>query len=182
MLAHCLTALRLLLVLPTTMAFALPQTFPAWAQLLFMLIAIATDIADGKVARAQGTASATGQLFDHTTDCLFVSSALAGAAYNGMLTPLLPPLVLFAFAQYVIDSYWLHRRKQLRMSMIGRWNGIFYFVPPLLLASAALIPASISEMLRQFAYWIAWVLVVSTLISIIDRALASPSVKSQVQN
>jgi phosphatidylglycerophosphate synthase len=182
MLAHCLTALRLLLVLPAALAFASPQTFPAWAPLALILTAIATDLADGKVARAQGTASATGQLFDHTTDCLFVTAALAGAAYGGMLTPWLPPLVLIAFTQYVIDSYWLHRRKQLRMSIIGRWNGIFYFVPPLLLACASVVPAGLSEVLRIFAYWFAWALVASTLISIVDRALARPAVESPVRN
>jgi phosphatidylglycerophosphate synthase len=182
MLAHCLTTLRLLLVLPTAIAFASPQAFSAWTSLVLMLIAIITDIADGKVARAQGTASAAGQLFDHTTDCLFVTSALTGAAYNGMLTPLLPPLVLIAFAQYVIYSYWLHRRKQLRMSMIGRWNGILYFVPPLLLASAALVPTGFQEVLNQLAYWFAWALLFSTLISIVDRTLARNAVKSQVQN
>jgi phosphatidylglycerophosphate synthase len=182
MLAHCLTALRLLLVLPTVLAFAAPQMFPVWAPLVLMLTAIVTDVADGKVARAQGTASATGQLFDHTTDCLFVSCTLAGAAYAGMLTPWLPPLVLIAFAQYVIDSYWLHRRKQLRMSIIGRWNGIFYFAPPLLLAFAALVAESMRDLLRQGGYWFAWVLVVSTLVSIIDRVMARPAGESQVQN
>jgi phosphatidylglycerophosphate synthase len=174
MLAHSLTGLRLLLVLPTALAFASPQTFPAWAALAFMVIAIATDLADGKVARAQGTASPAGQLFDHSTDCVFVSCALAGAAYAGTLTFWLPPLVLIAFAQYVFDSYWLHRRKQLRMSIIGRWNGIFYFVPPLLLASAAVLPDNTSALLRGCANWFAWALVLSTLVSIMDRASARP--------
>lgn len=175
MLAHSLTALRLLLVLPTALAFAAPQTFPVWAPLAFMLTAIATDLADGKVARARGTASAAGQLFDHTTDCLFVSGALAGAAYAGMITPWLFPLVLIAFAQYVLDSRFRHRQKRLRMSSIGRWNGIFYFLPPLLLASAALVSGAIKEALQQIAYWSAWVLLLSTLASIIDRMLARPA-------
>jgi phosphatidylglycerophosphate synthase len=172
MLAHCLTALRLLLVVPTAWAFAVPQNFPSWAPLFFLLIAIATDIADGKVARAQGTASSGGQLFDHSTDCLFVSSALFGAAYAGLVTPLLPALVLFAFAQYVLDSRFLHRQKQLRMSAIGRRNGVLYFAPPLILAVAILVPGFLSDVLRRSAYWFAWVLVLSTVVSIIDRALA----------
>ncbi|MDR2213508.1 MAG: CDP-alcohol phosphatidyltransferase family protein [Pseudomonadales bacterium] len=172
MLAHCLTALRLLLAVPTALAFAAPQYFPAWAPLSFMLVAIASDIADGKVARAQGTASAAGQLFDHGTDCLFVTSALSGTAYAGLLTPWLPPLVLLAFTQYVVDSRFLHRQKHLRMSAIGRRNGIFYFAPPLILASAALLSAPLAEPLRTLAYWLAWALVLSTLVSIFDRALA----------
>jgi phosphatidylglycerophosphate synthase len=178
MLAHCLTALRLLLVLPTALVFAAARNFPVWAPLLFIAIAIVTDIADGKVARAQGTASAAGQLFDHSTDCLFVSGALFGAAYAGLVTPLLPALVLFAFAQYVLDSRFLHRQKQLRMSAIGRRNGVLYFIPPLILALAVLLPGFLADILRRLAYWFAWVLVLSTLISIVDRALA-PRVNGQ---
>ena len=172
MLAHCLTALRLLLALPTALAFANLQLVPEWLPLVLMLLAIVSDFCDGKVARAQGTASAAGQLFDHTTDCLFVTCALAGAAYAGMLTLWLPPLVLVAFAQYVLDSRFLHRQKQLRMSIIGRWNGILYFVPPSVLALATLGPVGIAEALSLFAYWFAWALVLSTLLSIVDRALA----------
>jgi phosphatidylglycerophosphate synthase len=172
MLAHTLTALRLLLALPVALVFAAPQHFAAWLPLVLMVSAIVTDIFDGKVARAQGTATASGQLFDHATDCLFVTAALAGAAYAGQLTPWLPPLVLVAFAQYVLDSRFLHKQKQLRMSSIGRWNGILYFMPPLVLALAALAPASIREILDMIAWWSAWALAGSTLISIADRTLA----------
>ncbi|HWK53308.1 MAG TPA: CDP-alcohol phosphatidyltransferase family protein [Hyphomicrobiales bacterium] len=175
MLAHCLTGLRLLLVLPVAYCFARPQAVPAWLPLLVMAVAITTDLLDGRVARARGTASPAGQLFDHTTDCLFVSAALAGAAYAGFLTPLLPPLVVLAFAQYVLDSRFLHRQKQLRMSSIGRYNGIFYFVPPLLLAFAMPASAAVGDFLRVLVPWCAWALVLSTLVSIIDRALARTS-------
>lgn len=173
MLAHILTALRLLLVVPVALVFSKPDEFPAWLALACMLLAIITDVSDGRIARARGTASAAGQLFDHSTDCLFVSSALAGAAYAGALTAWLPPLVLLAFAQYVLDSRLLHKQKQLRMSSIGRWNGILYFGPPLLLALARLLPASIAATLAALAFWFAWALVVSTLVSIVDRAFAA---------
>jgi len=178
MLAHCLTALRLALVVPTAWALASPQSFPAWAALLFIIVAIVTDMADGKVARAQGTASAAGQLFDHATDCLFVSCALGGAAVAGAITPWLPPLVVVAFAQYVLDSRFLHRQKQLRMSKLGRWNGILYFAPPVMLAAATLLPPVLAETMRTLAAWSAWALVLSTLLSIVDRALARPALPS----
>lgn len=172
MLAHCLTGLRLLLVLPTALAFARPGLVMPAILLTFIVVAIVTDILDGRIARNRGTASSAGQLFDHTTDFLFVTSGLAGAAYSGLVTPWLPPLIVVAFAQYVLDSRFLHKQKQLRMSFIGRWNGILYFVPLVVLALARLeFLAGLAELLTTLAAWCAWGLLVSTLVSIMDRAL-----------
>lgn len=176
MLAHLLTALRLLLALPVAYALAQPGWLaPLWLCFL-VAVAIASDVLDGRVARKQGTASSGGQYFDHTTDCIFVSSTLAGAAWAGLVTPVLPPLILIAFAQYVLDSRFLHRRKALRMSFIGRWNGILYFVPLVTLVLARLgWPDSMAAALYWLAAACAWVLVISTTVSIIDRALAQKS-------
>lgn len=173
MIANGLTGLRLVLVAPTAWAFAHPESWPAWWLLALLLIAIATDMIDGMVARRSGTASPAGQLFDHGTDCLFVTAALAGAAYAGGVPWLLPPLVALAFGQYVVDSRWLHRERRLRGSLIGRWNGIFYFLPLLILAAARLETlVEVAPTLAAAAYWLAWLLVASTLISMIDRAVA----------
>lgn len=173
MLAHCLTGLRLLLALPVALTLAGNALLSPPLLLLCLLAAIASDVLDGKVARRQGTASAAGQLFDHTTDCIFVSSGLAGAAYAGLVPIWLPPLVAIAFIQYVLDSRWRQRRKALRMSVIGRWNGVLYFVPLVLLAlawQAWLQP--VAAPLYLLAHGLVWVLVASTLLSIVDRALA----------
>jgi len=173
MLAHSLTGLRLLLVVPTALAFARPGLMPPMMLLAFIIVAVASDVLDGKVARSTGTASAAGRYFDHGTDFLFVTCGLAGAAYAGYITPLLPPLIIFAFTQYVLDSRFLHREKQLRMSQIGRWNGILYFVPLVVLALAGLESfAGIAAGLSTLATGFAWALVLSTLVSIVDRALA----------
>ncbi len=182
MLAHCLTGIRLLLVVPTALAFARPGLVPPWVLLLFLLTAIASDVLDGKVARRHGTASAAGMMFDHGTDFLFVTASLAGAAYAGLVTPWLAPLIVIAFSQYVLDSRFLHRQKHLRMSFIGRWNGILYFVPLVVLALARLeLPglgqealAMLQGLLASVGYWFAWGLVLSTGVSIVDRALAKP--------
>ena len=101
----------------------------AWLAALAIVLAIATDLLDGPVARRRGTASAAGRAFDHTADFLFVTAGLLGGALRGVFPLLLPILVVIAFAQYVVDSYWLHRTRELRMSPLGRWNGILYFVP-----------------------------------------------------
>jgi len=173
MIANGLTALRLLLIAPVTAAFAAPALLPAWLLPLMILLAIVTDLLDGWVARRTGTASAAGQLFDHGTDFLFVTAGLAGAAHAGQVTPLLPVLIAVAFSQYVLDSRFLHRQKRLRMSFIGRLNGILYFVPLVLLALGRLDETGAAgAVLVEAGRWLAWLLVLSTLLSILDRAVA----------
>src|SRR5262245_48674823 len=97
---------------------------PGWAALggVCLAVAIASDLLDGRVARRSGSASPAGQLFDHGTDCIFVTAGFAAAVLRGALPWPLPLLVPAAFAQYVIDSVWLERALILRMSALGRWN------------------------------------------------------------
>jgi CDP-diacylglycerol--glycerol-3-phosphate 3-phosphatidyltransferase len=169
--ANALSLLRLLFVAPFTLLIAQGGTANAgWAAALFVL-AIATDLADGPLARARGTESALGRALDHGADFLFVNSGLAAAATQGFVPWLLPIGVALAFAQYVIDSYWWHRSRKLRMSALGRWNGILYFVP---LGGAILVELGLGFLAAPTA-WVAWALVASTLASIADRALAARS-------
>ena len=172
--AHLLTGIRLGLALPLAVAFARPDRLAAGLVAALLAAAIASDWLDGVVARRRGTASARGQLFDHTTDCVFVTAGLTGAALAGGVPPALPALIAAAFGQYVIDSYWLHRAKRLRMSNVGRWNGIGYFVPLVLLAAARIeaVPGQAAA-LGLLARAAGYVLVASTIVSIADRATAA---------
>ena len=172
--AHLLTGIRLALALPLAAAFARPDRLAAGLVAVLLAAAIASDWLDGVVARRRGTASAGGQLFDHATDCVFVTAGLTGAALAGGVPLALPVLIAGAFTQYVADSYWLHREKRLRMSTIGRWNGIGYFVPLVVLAAARIevIPGQ-AAVLEPLARATGYVLVVSTLVSIVDRATAA---------
>ncbi len=95
MIATTLTGVRLLLVAPTAFAFARPDLIKPFLLLAFITVAIATDYFDGIAARRSGTASAAGQLFDHGTDFLFVTAGFAGAAYAGLVTPILPALITY---------------------------------------------------------------------------------------
>jgi phosphatidylglycerophosphate synthase len=169
--ANALTAARLALVLPIAAALARPDLLAPGVVALGLFAAIATDCLDGPVARRAGTASAKGQLFDHGTDCLFVTGGLTGAAIAGAVTPILPALIPIAFAQYVVDSYVWHRQRQLRASFLGRWNGVLYFVPLVLIAAARLpFPAGFGSFLRLAAGALGYLLVASTVASMIDRA------------
>jgi phosphatidylglycerophosphate synthase len=172
--AHLLTAVRLALALPVALALARP-TFLSAALLVGLLgVAIASDYFDGVVARRRGTASPGGQVFDHGTDWLFVTAGATGAAMAGLVPLVLPVLITVAFGQYVVDSYVVHRQKRLRMSAIGRWNGVFYFVPLVVLAAARLdLWPWLTTALTTAARLISYALIVSTLVSIVDRATAA---------
>ena len=183
MVAHLLTGVRLLLVPPSALAFAdrLPGEVPGEAlwPALFVVVAIVTDHLDGIAARARGTGSPAGQVFDHTTDFLFVTGSLGGAAVAGLVPWALPVLIVLAFAQYVTDSLVLERRKELRMSGLGRWNGILYFAPLVGIALVRLplpVPGGVDDFLLVLVVATSWALVASTVLSIADRLLATRAI------
>jgi hypothetical protein len=72
----------------------------------------------------------------------------------------------------VLDSYFLHRQRQLRMSYLGRWNGILYFVPLVMITIAALQVPGLGALARVLVRPFAVLLIVSTVASILDRAAA----------
>lgn len=173
MIANLLTSVRLVLAIPVAWACAEPDAFPSYLLILLVVVAIITDYFDGKVARHMNTASAAGMLFDHGTDFIFVTSALFAASYVGLVIPWLPILIVLAFSQYVLDSYWLLRQKKLRMSMLGRWNGVLYFAPLVFIGLLQLdFLSNWVEALRALIMLLSIALVVSTLASIVDRAIA----------
>ena len=131
--------------------------------------AVASDFADGRIARRRGEASSLGGLLDHTTDAIFVSLGLFAFALKGTLSLWLPVLITLAFTQYAADSRALQGRA-LRTSWLGRWNGIGYF---------ALLGTPITRDLLGLAWpgdrmlsRLGGLLVVTTLVSMVDRAHA----------
>ena len=124
--ANALTAVRLLLILPFAYWMAQGDARSAVLALIAWVAAVVTDLADGPVARARGTVTAWSGTFDHTTDFVFVTSGLFAGAYRGAFPWLLPALIVAAFLQYFIDSYFVHRQSKLRGSKLGRYNGILY--------------------------------------------------------
>jgi phosphatidylglycerophosphate synthase len=159
--ANALTLLRLLAA-PALVAAVLGHS-PHVAGLLFAL-AVASDLADGWVARRYGEASALGGLADHTVDALFVTAGCAAWAVRGELPALLPCAIALAFTQYALDS---RPAPALRASSLGRWNGIAYFV-------AVGIP-TVRDALglgwppAGLVRGIGWLLLASTLVSMADR-------------
>ena len=137
------------------------------ACVLFWL-AVATDMADGRLARARGEVSAFGGLLDHAADASFVTLGLAALAMREVVPWALPLLVAAAFLQYVLDSKSLAGR-ELRGSFLGRWNGILYFAPLGIFVTREALgldwPSDLS--IRRLAL----ALVASTMLSMALRAL-----------
>lgn len=159
-----LTALRLVGAVPLAASIYLE----AWtAACAIFWTAVATDLADGRIARARGEASPLGGAFDHTTDALFIALSLTSLAAAGELSWILPALVLAAFIQYFFDSK-ATSGQPLRTSSLGRWNGILYFVPVgIVVTREGLRLDFLSTVSVRL---LAWVLVVSTVVSMADRA------------
>jgi CDP-diacylglycerol--glycerol-3-phosphate 3-phosphatidyltransferase len=169
--ANALTALRLLLVIPFSFFMTKGDVRSAVLALIAWAVALLTDFLDGPIARRRGTVTAWSGTFDHTTDFLFVTSGLFAGAYRGVFPWILPILIVAAFSQYVIDSYWIHRHSKLRGSKLGRYNGMLYFVP-----------TCMEIVIRLGLHWLqplltllVWMLVLSTLVSMGQRLMLSRS-------
>ena len=158
---------RLVLAAPT--AYVILDQQWKLAAILFA-IAASTDFLDGYLARSLDQSSNFGGLFDHSTDAFFVTIGLACISLHQAVPALLPCLVALSFLQYMLDSKALTGQK-LRTSLIGRANGISYFLF-LGLTIAFQIPGITSVLFDHILLILAWILVASTLISMIDRGIA----------
>jgi phosphatidylglycerophosphate synthase len=163
--ANALTLARLLLA--PALAAAVLSGAPAIAAALFFL-AVGTDFADGWVARRYREESPFGGFADHAADATFVVTATAALARIGVLPGVLPWLIAAAFIQYALDSRVLSA-SGLFPSRLGRWNGIAYYVIaaiPIVRDALALGWPGPGPVMA-----LGWVLVVSTLVSMLDRLL-----------
>jgi len=164
--ANALTGLRL--GLAPLLVWAVCTGAGVLALACFVL-AVCTDLADGRVARRFGEASALGGFLDHATDALFVASGLGALAWARLVPAPLPALVLAAFAQYALDSRALAGRP-LRASALGRWNGIGYFV--LLGIPVVRDGLELGWPADALVRALGWALVATTCASMLDRLLA----------
>lgn len=103
--ADVCTALRVLLAPVLAWQLGLPRPDAGLVPLAIFALAAASDAADGALARAAGTASPRGRLFDHAADglllfpALFVLAAARGVPYA------LPYAAVAAFALYLLDGW-----------------------------------------------------------------------------
>jgi cardiolipin synthase len=168
--ANALSLLRLAIAPGIAAGIACGE--PVLATVL-LVVAIATDFADGPIARRRGEVSPLGGLLDHGVDATLCVLGLAALAGVGAVPWVLAPLVAVAFLQYVLDSR-SHRGRPLRASQLGRWNGIAYYVvvatPPVRDTLGLGWPS------QRLVWWLGAALVASTLVSMLDRITARRTV------
>lgn len=162
-LANGLSAVRL--ACAPVCAWAIVSGHPLLAAGAFAL-AVATDFADGPIARRRNQATALGGYVDHGVDALFCTVALGALAVLGAVPAVLPVLVAAAFAQYVLDSRSATGR-QLRGSRIGRYNGIAYYV--LVGIPVVRDAAGLAWPPTTLVLGLGWLLVFTTAVSMLDR-------------
>ena len=161
--ANGLTAARL--ALTAALVACVLAGAPLAGALVFAL-AVASDVADGRLARRRAEASPLGGLLDHGVDAAFVAAGSAALAAEGALPAALPPMIAAAFAQYALDSR--GAPGGLRGSRLGRWNGVAYYVAvavPLVRDALALGWPGPPLVLA-----LGWALVGTTALSMLDRA------------
>jgi cardiolipin synthase len=167
--ANALTCIRVAAVPAVVVAI---RADAAWAAVAVFALAVASDVADGIVARRFEEQSGLGRLFDHAADAAFVTAGAAALAHAGVLPPLLPTLIAASFLQYALDAK-VAKGSGPRPSALGRWNGIAYYaivaVPIVRDALELAWPAPALVMA------LGWLLVGSTLVSMGDRLIASRS-------
>jgi phosphatidylglycerophosphate synthase len=139
-----------------------------WAACLVFWLAVVSDIVDGRLARSRGDTSRLGGILDHASDATFVTLGNLALVRTGEVPVLLPALIVAAFLQYAFDSRILAGR-ELRASSLGRWNGIFYFVPPGVIVTREALGLAVPP--DQMIFIVGWVLVISSLISMVDRLI-----------
>jgi cardiolipin synthase len=166
MLANCISSLRLFMA--PALVYLLWQELFLWS-LLLMLGALISDVADGAVARKLNQVTNIGGLLDHGSDALLVLAGLTVFAALGVIPWALPIFIVIAFAQYVLDSGSL-QRAPLRASSIGKLNGMMYFAFVILLIAREAFFLPIPN--AAATSYLAWGLVLSTLVSITDRLIA----------
>lgn len=167
--ANGLSLLRILVA--PVLAIAIADGAAAAAAGIFWL-AVATDVADGRVARRRGEVTRYGRLFDHAADATFVGVGTAALASVAVLPVALPPLIVVAFLQYACDSR-STRIRALRWSRLGHWNGIAYYV---IVAVPVMRDAlGLSWPGAALVHAFGWLLVALTLVSMGDRLRASLS-------
>ena len=132
---------------------------------LLLILAILSDIFDGRIARRKKQDSAFGGLLDHSCDAFLVAVLLFVLSKTHGIPLFLPLLVLGSFLQYVLDSKALSGHK-LRTSFLGRSNGIAYYV----LASICIFTEGLGINFSGNLFIVfAWVLISSTAVSMSER-------------
>ncbi len=129
--ADLCTALRILIAPALAWQLSLPREAAGIIPLALYAVAALSDYLDGMLARASGTASRRGRVFDHGADALLLFPAFWMLAWRGRIPTVLPIVAMTAFTLYGIHG-WLRggtlRHIDLTSSRSGALGGVLNYV------------------------------------------------------
>ena len=102
-----------------------------WGTLLLYAVIVGSDVLDGWLARRLQQESALGRILDHVCDVLFILTALGAFAARHLVPWWLPAAIAWAFALYVVDSWWRttgQPQRRLLGSRVGHLGGVLYYI------------------------------------------------------
>ncbi len=164
------TGLRILLAPILAWQLGVPRDHGAVAAFWVFVIAAATDYVDGALARASGTASRQGRVFDHGADALLLFPAFLVVAGDGRLPFVLPLAAMTSFALYVVEGW---RRGgslatiELGGSRSGAVGGVLNYVIAAAVVTAGVLDA---RWLDQGVYAAAYAVAAVNAASAFERA------------
>jgi phosphatidylglycerophosphate synthase len=186
--ADLCTGLRVVLAPVLAWQLALPRDRAGFVPLIVFLIGAATDAVDGMLARAAGTASSRGRLFDHGADALLLFPAFAVLVQAGKLPLALPVAATIAFALYLVDGWRRGRRGdgwrrggglgaiELTASRSGALGGVLnYLLAGAAAAAVGLDVAALDQALYAAAFAIAAVNAAAAFERIGDLLTTAPA-------
>jgi phosphatidylglycerophosphate synthase len=129
--ADACTTLRVLIAPLLAWQLGLPRAAAGATPLLLYGLAAASDWLDGRLARATGSASRGGRVFDHGADGLVLFPAFVVLACGGRVPTVLPIAAVTAFALYLLHGClrggsW--RAIELTGSRSGALGGVLNYV------------------------------------------------------
>ncbi len=122
--ADACTTLRIVLAPLFIWAVVYAHDAPSLLPLIVYVVAAASDFADGRLARATGSASIRGRLFDHGADAFFLFPTLIALAWLDRLSFLLPCAAMVSFALYTLDGFRRGRSRGSIALLPSQWGAV----------------------------------------------------------
>lgn len=152
--ADLCTALRIVLAPLLAWQLDAPRASVVWWPFGIYLVAAATDYLDGWAARAAGTASRRGRVFDHGADALLLFPSFLVLAAHGRLPLLLPAAAMTAFGLYVVDG-WRRGGSLASLDLTGSRSGAVGGVLNYVIGGAAAAAVALDAVLVDQAIYVA---------------------------
>ncbi len=182
--ANLLTVFRIALIIPFAACFFIDSSWAMSAALAVFLLASATDLLDGWVARARNETSALGAALDPIADKLLVAAALLLLTRNGVIEGAMAAGALAILLREILvgglRETLAARAETLPVSALAKWKtGVQLTAIALLIAASAPGgPLPAAKPLAVGLFWAATLLTIWTgtvYVHTATRALRAPS-------